>query len=418
MTSASELDPGAAQALRRRLRSAERRGKAVNLLLIAPLLALLVVTFVFPIGLMLYRSVENSIISDTLPRTVEALRDWQPADLPGEEVYRALAADLIEAQGNRRAGQLATRLNFELPGSTTAVTQAVRRLGQGLPSDGEFKQVLVETNRMWGELPIWAKIKQLTPRLTLDYYLAALDLERDVQGDIVAKPERQAVYVGLFQRTVMVSAFVTLVCALLAYPIAYQIAHQPPRRANMLLFLVLLPFWTSALVRTSAWIILLQRQGIINDLMVWIGLIGDQNRIQMVYNMTGTIIAMIHVLLPFMVLPIYSVMKSISPDYMQAALSLGASPVNAWRRIYFPQTLPGLGAGAILVFVSALGYYITPALVGGRSGRLISNFIAFHMQNSLNWGLAAALGVVLLAGVLLLYFLYDRLIGLGNLRIG
>ena len=156
----------------------------------------------------------------------------------------------------------------------------------------------------------------------------------------------------------------------------------------------------------------------INDLLVWAGLIADEARVQMIYNMTGTIVAMTHILLPFMVLPIYSVMKTISPSHMRAALSLGANPLVAFWRVYAPQTVPGIGAGSILVFIISIGYYITPALVGGRTGQLISNFIAFHMQKSLNWGLAAALGTVLLACVLLLYWLYNRVVGLDKLKLG
>ena len=204
---------------------------------------------------------------------------------------------------------------------------------------------------------------------------------------------------------------------MLGYPIAHLIAHSPPRRANLLLLLVLVPFWTSLLVRTTAWIVLLQTQGVLNDILVAIGLIGDDGRLTMIYNMTGTIVAMTHVLLPFMVLPLYSVMRSIPPRYMDAAASLGATPTQAFRRVYWPQTLPGVGAGSLLVFILAIGYYITPALVGGSSGQLISNMVAYHMQTSLNWGLAGALGGIMLAGVFVLYVLYDRLVGIERLSL-
>ena len=190
------------------------------------------------------------------------------------------------------------------------------------------------------------------------------------------------------------------------------------RRAALLLVGVLLPFWTSLLVRTTAWIVLLQTQGVINDLLVGLGVIGDQQRLTMVYNRTGTLIAMTHVLLPFMVLSLYSVMRTIKPQYLRAAASLGAGPVQAFWRVYWPLSLPGVGAGALLVFIVALGYYITPALVGGRSGQLIANLIAYHMQESLNWGLAAALGAILLLCVLMFYVGYDRVVGINRLRLG
>ena len=181
---------------------------------------------------------------------------------------------------------------------------------------------------------------------------------------------------------------------------------------------MLVPFWTSLLVRTTSWIVLLQTQGVINDLLAAVGLIADDQRISMIYNMTGTVVAMTHVLLPFMVLPLFSVMRTIPPLYMSAAASLGASFLQAFWRVYWPQTLPGVAAGSLLVFILAIGYYITPALVGGQSGQLISNFIAYHMQTSLNWGLAGALGGILLVSVAVLYLLYDRLVGVERMRLG
>jgi putative spermidine/putrescine transport system permease protein len=216
-------------------------------------------------------------------------------------------------------------------------------------------------------------------------------------------------------RTLSVSLLVTALCLFLGYPLAFYIATKPPTVANLLIFVVLIPFWTSLLVRITAWIVLLQNRGIINDVLVHSGLLSSYNRPQLIYNLTGTIIVMTHVLLPFMVLPIYSVMKGISPLYMRAALSMGATPFGAFWRIYFPMTLPGIGAGAILVFISAIAYYVTPALVGGQSGQLIGNLIAYHMQESLNWGLASALAAMLLFLVILLYWLYDRLIGIERL---
>ena len=220
------------------------------------------------------------------------------------------------------------------------------------------------------------------------------------------------------RRTLVVSLIITGLCLLLGYPIAHLIAHASPRVSNLLLILVLVPFWTSLLVRTTSWIVLLQKQGVLNSLLVSLGLIGDDGRIAMVYNMTGTLVAMTHVLLPFMILPLYSIMRAIPPTQMRAASSLGASPFQGFWRVYWPQTLPGVGAGSLLVFILAIGYYITPALVGGSSGQLISNMIAYHMQTSLNWSLAAALGGILLVCVVALYLFYDRLVGIERMRLG
>ena len=220
------------------------------------------------------------------------------------------------------------------------------------------------------------------------------------------------------KRTLFVSTAVTLFCLALGYPIAFLLSNLPLRISNLLMVLVLLPFWTSLLVRTTAWIAMLQGQGVLNDLFVALGITDDEDRFTMIYNMTGTLVAMTHILLPFMILPLYSVMKTIPPYYMRAARSLGATGATAFVRVYLPQTVPGIGAGSLLVFILAIGYYITPALVGGQEGSLISNFIAYHMQKSLNWSLAAALGGILLVGVLVLYWLYDRIIGIDNMKLG
>ncbi|MEM8704619.1 MAG: ABC transporter permease, partial [Pseudomonadota bacterium] len=235
---------------------------------------------------------------------------------------------------------------------------------------------------------------------------------------IEMKPEDQQIYMFLFGRTLFLSIVITLSCLLLGYPIAFLLASLPLRTSNLLMILVLLPFWTSLLVRTSAWKVLLQQQGVINDFLVWTRLIDDAGRLVMINNQTGTIIAMTHILLPFMILPLYSVMKTISPSYVRAAKSLGANDWTAFWRVYFPQSVPGIGAGAILVFILSIGYYITPELVGGTSGIFISNRIAYHISSSLNWGLAASLGTLLLVAVLILFVVYDKIVGIDNVKLG
>ena len=206
---------------------------------------------------------------------------------------------------------------------------------------------------------------------------------------------------------------------MIVYPVAHLLAVLPLRTSNLLMILVLLPFWTSLLVRTTSWIALLQREGVINDILAWLGLIDNHQRLQMIYNQTGTVVAMTHILLPFMILPLYSVMRPIPPSYARAARSLGATSWTTFRRIYFPQTLPGIGAGSMLVFILAVGYYITPALVGGASGQLISNQVAYFITGAgNNWSLGCAIAGILLAAILLLYWLYDRLVGIDNMKLG
>jgi putative spermidine/putrescine transport system permease protein len=275
-----------------------------------------------------------------------------------------------------------------------------------------------EADEDWADPEVWATIQRLSGHYTANYFLTAVDLERTTTGEIVEKPEFEQIYVFLFERTLWLSLTITFSCLLLGYPIAWLLANLPLRIANLLLILVLLPFWTSLLVRTSSWIVLLQQQGVINDTLVSVGILADDGRLEMMFNQTGTIVAMTHILLPFMILPLYSVMKTIPPSYLRAAKSLGATDWTAFWRVYFPNTIPGIGAGAILVFILSIGYYITPELVGGTDGIFISNRIAYHISSSLNWGLAAALASILLFVVLILYWVYDKIVGIDNVNLG
>ena len=384
--------------------------------LVLPLAAFVGVAFLAPLATMLVRSVHDPTVADALPETVALLHSWDGAGLPPEEVFAAAARELVQAREHRTIGQIATRVNRVQAGLRSVITRSSRRLAD-VETDS-WRTAMTELNAAWGEAGTWQALQRAGQRWTLRHYLNAVDRDRGSDGRIVRQPEEQRVYLRLFTRTFLVSLAVTALCLLLGYPLAYLIAHAAPRRAALLLVGVLLPFWTSLLVRTTSWIVLLQTQGVINDLLVALRLIGDDQRLAMVYNMTGTLIAMTHVLLPFMVLPLYSVMRSIHPQYLRAASSLGAGPVQAFCRVYWPLSLPGVGAGTLLVFIVALGYYITPALVGGRTGQLISNLIAYHMQESLNWGLAAALGGILLLCVLAFYVIYDRVVGISRLRLG
>jgi putative spermidine/putrescine transport system permease protein len=203
---------------------------------------------------------------------------------------------------------------------------------------------------------------------------------------------------------------------MLGYPLAYYLANVPSKKANLLMIFVLLPFWTSLLVRTTAWIALLQTNGVVNNFLMSLHITAQP--LEMLYTEFSTIIAMTHILLPFMILPLYSVMKGIDPSYIRAAVSMGAHPLRAFINVYLPNTVPGISAGVLLVFIISVGYYITPALVGGTAGQMISNIIAFHMQQSNNWGLAATLGTILLVLILTLYWVYDRFVGASNIRLG
>ncbi|MCE9524348.1 MAG: ABC transporter permease [Alphaproteobacteria bacterium] len=390
-----------------------KRARRGTFLLVLPLLAFLTVSFILPIASMLNRSVEDGTVSQILPRTAAALRAWNGKGRPPFSAYSALADDLVQAQLQDSIGKVATRMNFERAGMRSLLIKTARVAQTFEPP---YAQAFNAVDLQWSDPEVWGTLRHASALHTAGYYAAAVDETRKADGTWIEKPEDEQVYIMLFQRTLWIATVVTLLCFLLGYPLAYYIAHQSERTRNLLLILVLLPFWTSLLVRTTSWIVLLQTNGLVNDGIALIG--GEGARLELIHNMTGTLIAMTHVLLPFMILPTYSVMLSVPPQLTRAAVSLGATPWTAFWRVYFPMTLPGAAAGGLLVFILALGYYITPALVGGRTGQMISNMIEFHMKTSLNWGLAAALGGILLGGVVVLYIAYARLIGLNRLRLG
>ncbi|AXO14799.1 polyamine ABC transporter permease [Thalassospira profundimaris] len=537
--------------LKQSLRRALMRQKMRALMLVAPLLIFVVVTFIVPILSMLFRSVENDIVPNTLPGTVIALSQWDGStgEPPHENVYRNLYIDLFKAEEAKQHTRLGSRLNYEQSGLSSLFRTTGRSLddigelwqdpledidpnfeegsfwfemmsGTGgedfletrrelmalmsdedmsgdvgfVPSeqiiqllpwtaraytdfalwaairDGDnvaeedpwesvygalgmdltnsdtvsainsyngagasalqaaaanidqlpqfgFREAFTEEDEDWGSADIWATIKLYSPSMTPGYFLNSVDMTLTPDG-IVMKPENQQIYTTLFMRTLIMALIITASCIVLGYPVAWLLANLPMRTASILMILVLLPFWTSLLVRTSAWKVLLQQQGVINEILVWLGFVNDADRLVLMNNATGTVIAMTHILLPFMILPLYSVMKTIPPSYQRAAKSLGATNWTAFWRVYFPQSVPGIGAGSILVFILAIGYYITPEIVGGTDGVFISNRIAYHISSSLNWGLAAALGSILLVVVLGLYWCYDKIVGIDNVKLG
>lgn len=534
--------------LKRSLARALRRQKLRALLLVAPLLIFVLLTFIVPIASMLFRSVENDIVANTLPQTVQEIGRWDPstAELPPEPVYEAMFFDMFLAAEAKRHTRLGTRLNYEQTGISSLFRQSGRKIDDigkdvqkpleklnaswkdgetwyqifdagadeahaelltaqrsryarltGNSGSGEvnfapraeivsllpktaraytawavfialedsrdpaardpweavypalildlqtadlagytgpgadllkeaqtaalplpsFAQAFADMDEDWATPQPWQTLQTHSGLYTSGYFLNAVDAQKTSDG-IAWQPEDKQILLTLFGRTLVMSMLITGSCILLGYPIAWLLANVSTRQANMLLILVLLPFWTSLLVRTSAWKVLLQQNGVINDVLVWIGLVADGDRLILINNQFGTIVSMTHILLPFMILPMYSVMQTIPPSYLRAAKSLGATNATAFWRVYFPQSIPGIGAGSILVFILAIGYYITPEIVGGTKGVFISNRIAYHISSSLNWGLAAALGSILLAVVLLLYWAYDKIVGIDNVKLG
>ena len=406
--------------LKQSLSRSLRQQKIRALLLVAPLLIFIFVAFIMPIVSMLSRSVENDLVSETLPQTVQALQSWDAlsGELPSEPVYAAFALDIQNAAKAKVHTKVGLRLNYEKSGIASLFKKTARKAKKwDIQNDGPFKDKLIKVHKGWGEIEVWKTLKTHSPRYTSGYFLNAIDMRKTAEGADF-QPEDKTILIKLFQRTLIMSLIITFSCILLGYPVAWLLANLPMRQANLLMILVLLPFWTSLLVRTSAWKVMLQQQGVINDILVQLSLVSDEARLIMINNEIGTIVAMTHILLPFMILPMYSVMQTIPPSYLRAAKSLGATNWTAFWRVYFPQSVPGIGAGSILVFILAIGYYITPEIVGGTKGVFISNRIAYHILKSLNWGLAAALGTILLIAVLVLYWTYDKIVGIDNVKLG
>jgi putative spermidine/putrescine transport system permease protein len=383
------------------------------LALLAPSILFLAVFFIAPIGLFLFRSIDNSEVPRWLPRTVAKIGEWDGSGLPPEATYRALAEDLRALGDTTSLPLLGRRLNHAIPGFRGLVIATAK--GVALDGPGSVREQLVGLDARWGDPTYWQAIRRERHRLTPFYLLSALDLRQRADGSLERVPTESAVFLDLFGRTLRISAAVTLLCLLIGFPVAVTMAGSSPSVANALLILVLVPFWTSLLVRSAAWVILLQNQGLVNQALLGLGLL--ERPAPLVFNRTGLYIAMVHVLLPFMILPLYSVLKGIPPELTRAAASLGAGPVTAFRRVYVPQALPGVVAGSSLVFVLALGYYITPALVGGPGDQMIGYFIAYFTNTAVNWGMAAALGTILLFVVAVIYLVLGRVVGLERLAV-
>jgi len=385
-------------------------------LFVVPLLVFIVFAFVAPIATMLFRSVHNPTVANLVPETLALLEDWSGDTLPDGSILTQFATDMKRMANDRTSGQIADAINRALPGMSSVVKSTARELRRVddavLAANGAT--LLREANDRWSDPVTWKALKAAGQIYSSSYYLTAVDLERSADGGIVQRDTQ--IYLQLYIKTLRMALIITVLTVVLGYPLAFFMAHSSAAVGNFLMVFVLLPFWTSLLVRTTAWIALLQTNGVVNSTLMAVG-ITDQP-LDLLYTEFSTILAMTHILLPFMVLPLYAVMRGIDSSFMRAAISMGSQPLGAWYKIYLPMSLPGLSAGALLVFVISVGYYITPALVGGVDGQMISNIIAFHMQQSNNWELAAALGSLLLILILVLYWLFDRFVGTDNLKLG
>jgi putative spermidine/putrescine transport system permease protein len=397
------------------LQKSERKNKIRAFLLVVPLLFFILFTFLVPIGDMLLRSVDDSYINTVFPKTFEKYKKWDRQDLPSEELYKTMFFEVKEGSGYS-IGKATTRMNYAKSGWKSLLKKSKRKFKK--IEEGPFKEQMIAIDKRWADIEYWRAIGVMVDPTTAGYFLNAVDLKYDVDKEVVRQKENRRIYNHTWFKTFKVSVLVMFFCLMLGYPVSYLLATLPLKYSNLLMICVLLPFWTSLLVRTVAWMVMLQQKGVFNNLLVMSHIIADENRFQLMYNQTATIIVMTQILLPFMVLPLYSVMKTIPPTYMRAALNLGASPLHAFWKVYMPNSVPGISAGCMLVFILAIGYYITPELVGGKDGQMIGNWIAYHLKTTLNWGLCAALGAILLGVMTVLYWVYNKLVGIENIKLG
>lgn len=403
--------------LKAAMQRAERGRRLVSLLFIAPVLLYGALFFLLPLSMMMFRAIDNPEVLAAAPRAAAALEGWSPDGnaLPATQAFTALAADLRQAHGDRSLGELARRLNYEIPGYRTLVTKTARALATEDAGAGtaDPKLMLVGIDARWGDPAYWRALKSASSPLTLHYLLAAVDLHIDDRGDLARAAPDQRIYLDILRRTMVIAGFATMACLLLGYPLASLMVRANRPVAFILLLAVMLPFWTSLLARSTAWIVVLQENGLVNGSLEAVGLI--DRPLALIFNATGLYIVMVHILLPFAVLPIYSSLKSIPPHLMRASASLGAHPVRGFLAVYLPLSLPGVAAGGLLTFIVAAGYYITPSLVGSAREQMLGYFIAFYSTTTVNWGMASALGIVLLSCVMGMYFLAASTLGVRQL---
>jgi putative spermidine/putrescine transport system permease protein len=344
---------------------------------------------------MLVTSVRDPEMATALPRTAALLRAWDGAGLPDEATFAALGAELALAAEGQFIGGVAGRLNFERTGMRSLLLRTARA-----QTAAPFSMALPALDQQWADPAIWHLLRRASLGVTPLYLLRSLDFDVTANGGIQPMPADQSLFLALFTRSFAIAITVTVLCLLIGYPVAQAIAGMTRRWSQLALALVLVPFWISILVRTTAWFIVLQRDGPANGLLAWAGVIDAP--LQLMFTRFAVLLAMVHVLLPFVILPLVVVMRRIDPGLLRAAASLGAPGWRQFVSVYLPLTLPGIGAGALIVFMLATGFYITPALLGGPGDQMVSASIADNVNLTLNWGMAAAISLWLLLGTLVL----------------
>lgn len=388
------------------VRRARRKESAIGWLILAPTVLFVLIVFVAPIIAIFAKAVEDpSVVRNTLSGVTSALTAWDGAGVPSRAVGAALVIDLRTADPATVA-EAANALNERIGGYRSLLIKTRRQVA-AWPSVSDVPP-LATLDARWGDPAYWLALQAATRPLTLYYVLAAIDLRQAPDGQILRAPQDRRIYLQFVGRTFWICGIVTLLCALIGYPFAYLMAGSTPGIERMLLVALLIPLWTSVLVRTAAWVIILQRHGLVNEILQTLRIINAP--LTLIYNRFGVYVAMVHVLLPFMILPIYSVMKTVPPALLPAAASLGARPASAFRQVYLPLSMPGLSAGVLMTFILGLGYYVTPALVGGANDQMESGLIARFALDQANWSMAAAISLVLLVMTALAYVGLQRLL--------
>lgn len=394
----------------------ERAARFRAFMLVVPLLLFLVVVFIGPVLKLLSRSIDDQDVAAALPRTVQALADWQWGTPLPETAYGALVDDLRAASTPASLASAAGRLNYALPGMRALLMTSRTRLQSADRPESDPKAALLSLSAKWAEPETWVTIRQSSGPVTDFYLLTATDLKRVPDGSIERVPPSQSAFLPSIRTTFGIAFTVTLLAIAFGFPFAYLMASASERVAGIMMFVVLLPFLTATMVRILAWGILLGREGVINYGLLTTGL--TSGPLDILYNRTAVNIALLHIFVPYMILPLYSVMKTVPQSHMRAAASLGAASFTAFRRVYLPQIAPGLAAGSLLVFIQCLGVFVVPAILGGAREQGLPVLIAHYVNKTLNWGLAAALSVILLVSVYLVYWLFVRLTKSASLSLG
>lgn len=366
--------------------------RAAALVLLMLPVALYLLVFVYPLSSVFTLSVDNSALSNRFQSLSSLGSDAEPDTQAG-----ALLADLA-AMEKKQLGEVARMLNQQRSGFRSLIMTTGKDAAEIEPTMAG----LIAFDDRWADRDYWTIINDNAAPITWKHYQKALGIRVDADGGLSAQPGDD-IYVQVMRRTLSITFQVTVLTLLVGYPLAYAAANASARVSTFVLAVVLLSFWTSVLVRTTAWVVLLQTNGLVNTLLVNLGFVAEP--VQLIFNRFGALVAMTHVLLPFAILPILNVMRTIPASQSDASRSLGAGPIETFLRVYFPQTLRGVAVGGGTVFILSLGFYITPALTGGPEDQMLAYFIADFVNKTLNWGMAAALSVLLLGMVAVLVML-------------